>query len=120
MKIVRQFSIITLLALIGEGLHYLIPLPVPGSIYGMLLLLIALCLKIIKPEQIRETASFLIEIMPMMFIPAAVGLLESGNTADLVPMLIIIVISTVLVFGAAGLVTQAVIRAEKKGEEEQA
>lgn len=114
MKIVRQFSIIALLALIGEGLHYLIPLPVPASIYGMLLLLVALCLKVIKPEQIRETASFLIEIMPLMFIPAAVGLLESGNSADLLPMLVIIVVSTLLVFAGSGWVTQALIRADRK------
>lgn len=81
MKYLRQFCIILLISFLGELLHILIPLPIPASVYGLVLMLTALCTGILKLTQVRETADFLIEIMPVMFIPAAVGLLESGRPA---------------------------------------
>lgn len=118
MKYIQQFAIIALFSLIGEGLHALIPLPVPGSIYGMLLLLIALCLKVVKPAFIKETAGSLIEIMPLLFIPAAVGLLDCWESiqGQLMAILVIIVVSTLLVFCVSGHVTQLLMK--KKNEEE--
>ena len=57
----------------------MLPLPVPASIYGVLLMLLALCTRVIPLESVRETGRFLIEIMPLMFIPAAAGLIESWD-----------------------------------------
>lgn len=37
MKYVKQFAIIALMTFLGEFFNYLLPLPVPASIYGMLL-----------------------------------------------------------------------------------
>ena len=73
MKFLRQFGIILLLSALGEGLHALLPLPVPASVYGLVLMLAALMTGIIKVGQVEETADFLIEIMPVMFVPAGVG-----------------------------------------------
>ena len=65
----------------GEALHVLIPLPVPASVYGLVIMLIALGTHIIRLEQVKEAAEFLIEIMPVMFIPAGVGITDSlGHT----------------------------------------
>lgn len=81
MKFIRQFCIIIVISLLGEILKRLIPLPIPASIYGLVLLLAALQTGFIPLEAVRETSLFLVEIMPLMFIPAAVGLLESwGGT----------------------------------------
>ena len=77
MKFLRQFAIILFVSFLGEILHILIPLPVPASVYGLLLMFTALCTGILKQEQVREAADFLIEIMPVMFIPAAAGLLDA-------------------------------------------
>ena len=77
MVFLRQFGIILCFSLLGEILHFLIPFPVPASVYGLVLLLLALCAGVVKLEQVQKTAGFLIEIMPMMFIPAAVGLLDA-------------------------------------------
>ena len=71
MKYVRQFCIILVFSFLGEILHTLIPLPIPASVYGLVLLLTALCARIVSVEQVKEAAKFLIEIMPVMFIPAA-------------------------------------------------
>ena len=73
MKYVRQFWIILLISAMGEALHVLIPLPVPASVYGLVLMLLCLVTGILKTSQVKEAAFFLIEIMPVMFIPAAAG-----------------------------------------------
>ena len=75
MDILRQFGIILALAFVGEILHALLPLPIPASIYGILLLFAMLRFKVLHVVQIRETVTFLIETMPIMFVPAAAGLL---------------------------------------------
>lgn len=119
MKYVRQFWIILLISAIGEGLHVLVPLPVPASVYGLVLMLIALGTHFIRLEQVREAAEFLIEIMPVMFIPAAVGLLNAWDVLRpvVVPVVVVTVVTTVLVMGVTGQVTQRVIRWERKRKE---
>ena len=79
MKYIRQLGIILLVSFLGELLHYLLPLPVPASIYGIVLLFAALETRLLKIDAIRETSAFLLEIMPMLFVPAGVGLLEKWD-----------------------------------------
>ena len=120
MKYVRQFAIILLFSFFGEILHEIIPLSIPASVYGLVLLLAALCAKLVKVEQVREGAGFLIEIMPVMFIPAAVGLLTSWEVLKpiCVPVIVITVLTTIIVMASTGLVTQGIIKKEKKKEEQ--
>lgn len=116
MKYMRQFGIILLISFIGEVLNYWIPLPVPASIYGLVLMLLALGLHMIRLDQVKAAGKFLIEIMPMMFIPAAVGLMDSWDVLKPIclQVVIITIVSTILVMGISGSVTQWVIRADLK------
>ena len=118
MKYVKQFLIILLISALGEGLYAILPLPIPASVYGVILMLAALISGILKVEQVKETADFLIEIMPVMFIPAGVGLLTAWGDLNPVwmPISVIIAVTTVFVMVVTGWVTQAVIRRNKKGE----
>ncbi len=120
MKYLRQFMIILLVSFVGELLKYAIPLPVPASIYGLVILFILLETGVLKLDAVKDTAIFLIEIMPLMFIPAGVGLIESwGDLSNmLVEVTVITVVSTVLVMGVSGKVTELVLKhsARKKGE----
>ena len=115
MKYLRQLLIILIFSFAGEVLHYLVPIQIPASIYGLVLLFIGLMTGLIQLSQVQETAKFLIEIMPMMFIPAGVGLLESWGVLKpiLVPVILILVVSTLLVMGVSGLVTQGVMHIGK-------
>ena len=99
-------------AFLGELLHHFIPLPIPASIYGIVLLFLALETKILKVSDIKETSSFLIAIMPLMFLPPAVGVIESWNMLreSWVPYVVVTLISTVVVMGVSGRVTQGIIR----------
>ena len=119
MKYIKQFLVILFISFLGELLGKLIPLPVPGSIYGIVIMFLCLMLKIVKPAQIKETASFLIEIMPVMFIPAAVGLIDAWDILrpSWVAYLVITAITTVLVMAATGIVTQLVMHKKQNTED---
>ena len=119
MKYVQQFSIILLISVIGELLKTFIPLPIPGSIYGLILMFVLLFTGILKVEHVKETGEFLIEIMPVMFVPAGAGLITAWSSLKpiCVPVLIMTFISTVIVMVVTGKVTQGVIRMGKRGTE---
>lgn len=108
MKYLMQILRILLLSFLGELLHMLISLPIPASIYGMVLLFAALSTKIIKLDQVKDAGHFLVDIMAVMFICPAVGLLGCWDLVkdNLVRILVIVVISLVLTFFVSGAVTQ--------------
>ena len=118
MKYIKQFSLMLVISFMGEILKYLLPLPIPASIYGMVLLFTGLMTGVIKLESVKETGVFLIEIMPVMFIPAGVGLMTSWETlrAIIVPVSVITVITIITVMIATGWVSQVMIRRAKKAE----
>ena len=120
MKYIKQFILILAISFAGELLKYLLPLPVPASIYGMVLMFLALLTGVIKLEHVRETGKFLIEIMPLMFIPAGVGLMSSWSTLKplLFPVAVITVVTIVTVMVASGHTAQFILkREEKRGED---
>lgn len=116
MELLRQFALIAGISCLGEGLRMLIPLPVPASVYGLVLMLAGLLTGVIRIERVHHGALFLIEIMPLMFIPAAVGLPNAWN--DLAPVWLpvaaITLITTVIVMGVSGRMTQGMIRWEER------
>lgn len=115
MKFLRQFMIILLLSFLGEVLKMFIPLPIPASVYGLVLMLLCLVTGILKMSQVKEAAFFLIEIMPVMFIPAAAGLIDSWKVLQplLLPILVITVVITIFVMVVTGKIAQMI--AQKRG-----
>ena len=118
MKYLKQMLIILTVSFAGEVLKKLLPLPVPASIYGMLILFLLLCTGVLKLEAVKETGHFLIEIMPVMFIPAGVGLMSSFSVLQpvLVPVCVITLVTVVTVMVVTGRCSQWIIRREKRKE----
>ncbi len=118
MKYIKQFMIILAVSFAGELLHMAIPAPIPASIYGLVLMFLLLFTGILKVEAVKEASAFLIEIMPLVFIPAAVGLVNSWDliSGKWYMYVTVLVATTVFVMAVSGLVTQLVIRAGKKSE----
>lgn len=116
MKYLKQFLIILAISLLGEILKTLLPLPIPASIYGMVLMFVFLLTGILKLDQVKDAGKFLIEIMPVLFIPAGVGLMSSWNVLKpvLIPVSVITVITIFTVMAATGLVSQFIIHRDKK------
>lgn len=117
MKFIKQFGIILAVSFLGEILNHLIPLPIPSSIYGLIFMLLCLATGLLRVEAVKDTAYYLIEIMPLMFIPTAVGLITSWSVIreNLLAYVVITVASTVAVMFVSGRVTQAVLQ-KKRGE----
>ena len=118
MKFMKQFGIILAVTFLGEALKYVIPLPIPASIYGLVLMLLALCTGILKLDQVKEAATFLIEIMPMMFIPAAVGIIEQVEELKsvLLPALLITVVTTFFVMTVTGKMTELILKKQRRNK----
>ena len=119
MKTLGQIVIILLVSFAGELLNYCLPLPIPASIYGIVILFCLLEFKVIPLRAVKETGDFLVSIMQLMFIPAAVGLLEAWDVIapNWLPYILITLISTFVVIFFSGRVTQAVIRLGRVKEE---
>lgn len=119
MKFVKQSCIIFGLTMIGELLNALLPLPVPAGVYGLFLLLAGLCAGVIRLEQVEETGTFLLDIMPIMFVPVSVGLMEQYDLlkAAALPVIVISVVSTVFVMAVTGKAAEFLIRITKKAEQ---
>ena len=116
MKLLYQFGVILAVTFVGELLYALLPLPIPASIYGLIVMLICLGTKVVKLSQVKIAADFLIDIMPPMFIPAAVGLIVVwGDLKEiLIPVVVITCLSTVIVMVCTGKVTQTLKKKKKK------
>ena len=115
MRFIRQFLIIIFVSFLGEVLKSVLPLPIPASIYGLVIMLALLVSKVIKLEQVEGASMFLIDIMPLMFIPASAGLIDVWPNLKpvLLPILIITLVSTILVMVVSGKVTEFIIILDK-------
>jgi holin-like protein len=104
------------ISFIAELMEALIPIPVAASIYGLVLMLAGLILKIIPLEKVEGAADFLVEIMPILFIPPTVSIMTSVDTIKvmLVPLVVISVVSTILIMVVTGRVSQHIIRKTKE------
>lgn len=116
MKYFYQFSVILGVSLLGELLRASLPFPFPASIYGLVLMLLFLKTGLIKLEQVKETADFLVETMPVMFIPPAVGLLTVLDEMKtmLVPLVVIAILTTIFVMAVTGCTAELILK-KKRG-----
>ncbi len=117
MKYLAQLTIILAVSLVSEALGYFIPLPVPASVYGLVIMFLLLWTKVIKLSQVENVADFFLQIMPFFFVAPTVGLITSfdairGNVLWLVLMCFI---STVVTIAVTGTVAQLVMKLMKKG-----
>ena len=121
MRFIRQFLIILFVSFFGEVLKAILPLPIPASIYGLVIMLALLVSKKVKLHQVEGGSMFLIDIMPLMFIPGSAGLINIWPSLKpvLIPLLVMTLVSTVLVMAVSAKVTEFVIKFDKKVEKEE-
>lgn len=117
MKYLYQAGIIFLFTFLGEALAKLVPFPIPAAIWGLLLLFLALCVKLVRVEQIKECGGFLVALLPVLFVAPTVNLMEQAQAllGSLPAVIVIILVSTFLTMLVSGRVTQGLLG---KGKEE--
>ncbi len=116
MNTVLQFGILCALYWAGGLAARLTGLPVPGSVLGLVALLVLLRTRVLLPRHVEGAADFLVRIMPVLFLPITSGIVaNAGPVADhLAGFLAITTVSTVIVFAATGRTAQAVIRRQRR------
>lgn len=121
MRFIKQLLIILGVTFVGEALHFLLPLPVPASIYGLVLMLLCLCFKVFPLRAVEETGDFLIDLMPALFIPATVGVMAAWDVLQpvLLQVALITFLSLIVVMAVSGRVTQWALRREAKYHQEE-
>lgn len=119
MKYVYQMGIITGISFGAEVLRGLVPLPVPASVYGLAALFMLLYTGVLKEKHIKETADFLIAVMPLMFIAPSVGLMSSFSLVKgrLAALIVMCALSTAAVMAGTAACAQAVIRLKRRRED---
>lgn len=120
MKYVKQLAVILFISFLGELLNALLPFPIPASIYGMVILFIGLLTRIIRLEWVKEAGLFLVEIMPIFFIPVCVGLMDSWVNIEpfWLPLVTIVCLTTVIVMIVTGRTAQSILRHDSKKKKE--
>ena len=111
-KYIRQMSVIFLFSFLGELCRFLIPYPIPASIYGMVLLFAALALKIVPVEAVSDSGKLLVSILPVLFVAPTVNIVASIDVIrNCIPQIVVILIATtVFSLIVSGLVTQWLLR----------
>lgn len=116
MKYIWQLTIILGVSFLGEALNTLLPLPVPASIYGLLIMFILLCTKLVKVEGIKETSDFFLVTMPILFIVSGVGIIDYWDVIKpvLLPWFIVMLVTTIIIMIVTGRITQGIISLRNK------
>lgn len=120
MKYLKQVVYILLFTLVGQVLERIVPFPIPAAIWGLTLLFLSLCIGVIKVEDVEDVSKFLISILPVLFVAPSVNLLAYWDviSTEIVPVVIINVLTTLLVFAVTALVTGWLLK--RKGGEKDA
>ena len=114
MKYLHQAVLLAAITFAAELVKYVVPLPVPASIYGLLLLFCLLKSGIVKLEQVEDVGGLLLELMPVLLVPASVSFLTVMDTiqAMLLPVLLMGFVGTLVVMFVTGRVSQWMIRSK--------
>lgn len=115
MKYMIQIGVISTIAFVGELLHFFLPLPIPASVYGMIILFLCLCFGLIKLEMVEDVADWILSIMPIFFIAPTVGLIEAFGDikGQVIPLVLMCFVSTVIVTAVTSTIAQGIIRLRK-------
>lgn len=116
MNYTKQFTIIFVISFVGELLNKLIDVPIPASVYGLIILLLLLITKIVKVEDVKETSTFLINNMSIMFVGPAISIIAVWPLfkQNILAYSLVIMVSTTIVMIVSGKVTQILTRNENK------
>ncbi len=114
-----ELAVIFGLCLISEGIVALLPVPFPASVIALLLLGLLLFSKLLKPEHIQKFSAFLVANMAFFFLPSCVEMMEHAPAIlrQLLPFLLVVVLTTPVVYFPTAWTVQLLIRHSRKGRE---
>lgn len=114
---IYQFAILFGCLAIGEITVYFTGIKIPSSIIGMIFLTLFLQLGWIKPEKIRSLCDFMVSNMGFFFVPPGVALMLYFDIikAQIIPIVVATIISTILVLVVTGWVHELTEKIKSNG-----
>lgn len=103
--IIIQVLFLHVFLFLGIMLKHIIPSPIPASMYGLLLLFLALLFHIVKLEWVEKGAGWLMAELLLFFVPSAVGIVNYQQIISLqgLEIVVLITVSTIIVMGLTAL-----------------
>lgn len=122
MKNLKGFSIILIILFLGQIIQQRYNLIIPGTVIGMVILVLLLIFRLVKLEWINSITEILLDNLTLFFVPIGIGIINLiGEIKDIwLPLVIILLVSTIVVMVVTGLTVQLlnkyIFKSEKRGE----
>lgn len=115
-NVLAGLALLLAFQLAGEVAAPLLPIPIPGPVVGMVLLLAALGFGLVRLEWVKGAADALLSRMGLFFVPAGVGVIAHTELLrrEWLPIVVALVVSTVAVLAATGFTERAVARLRER------
>lgn len=107
----HQVLVLAIIMLLSNIIESFMPIPMPASVIGLVLLFIALCTGIVKLGEVEKVGTTLTNNIGFLFVPAGISVINSLGVLSQSPILIIllIIISTILLLLCTGFFSQMLI-----------
>ncbi|MBT2574148.1 antiholin-like murein hydrolase modulator LrgA [Bacillus sp. ISL-51] len=111
-----QAFIFAVIMLISNGIAAIVPIPIPASVVGLVLLFVLLCLKVIKLEQVETLGTSLTSLIGFLFVPSGISVMNSLGVMQQygVQIALVILLATIILLGVTGLFSQFILSVSKK------
>lgn len=118
LHITLELAVIFAVCIAGDIVAKLLPFSFSSSVLSMIILLVLLMVRALKMENITASASFLTSNMAVLFIPYGVKLLQYLDVIreNLVLFLLIVLVTTPVVYGVTAFTAQLVIKLQGGGD----
>ena len=119
MNVIAELALIFGICLAGEGIAAILPVKFPGTVIGMILLIVLLFTGVIKKRHIQRVAEFLVANMSFVFLPPCVAIMEHFEAVkgQLLPIFAICFLTTPLVYAVTAWTVQAMMLRRRRGKE---
>lgn len=119
MKVLQSLALLFFLCWIGDVVSTYLPIPIPGSVISMALLLLLLLLGVLKQRQVQPVGDYLLENMGILFLPSLVMVMDVWPLLQmyLFEIVFIGIVVTIVTFTVTALSLKALMAWQRKRKE---
>ncbi|HEI7607482.1 TPA: antiholin-like murein hydrolase modulator LrgA [Staphylococcus aureus] len=114
----HQVIVIALVLFVSKIIESFMPIPMPASVIGLVLLFVLLCAGAVKLGEVEKVGTTLTNNIGLLFVPAGISVVNSLGVISQAPFLIIglIIVSTILLLICTGYVTQIIMKVTSRSK----
>ncbi|HDB3082760.1 TPA: antiholin-like murein hydrolase modulator LrgA [Staphylococcus aureus] len=114
----HQVIVIALVLFVSKIIESFMPIPMPASVIGLVLLFVLFCTGAVKLGEVEKVGTTLTNNIGLLFVPAGISVVNSLGVISQAPFLIIglIIVSTILLLICTGYVTQIIMKVTSRSK----